>query len=260
MKKHLFISSLTLVFLTIVGCDPMDERERLIYEKPEAASRVVLLEDFTGQRCVNCPKATDVIGQLREVYGDDAFVAVSIHAGPLGFAGNDNTLGLATATGDEYYTHWQLEYQPIGLVNRQAPLNYPEWGAAVREELSKPASLSLFGKAELTDNSIEILINAIGTDGATQGKLQVWLLEDSITALQLMPDGTANHGYIHNHVFRTAVNGSWGDEFSIDEGQTVKREMRLPVDVLWNVRQLSIVAFVYNESGVLQTTKFKVDN
>ena len=75
-----------------------------------------------------------------------------------------------------------------------------------------------------------------------------------------MPDGTANHGYIHNHVFRTAVNGSWGDEFSIDEGQTVKREMRLPVDVLWNVRQLSIVAFVYNESGVLQTTKFKVDN
>ena len=261
MTKLLHTYILFLVCWMIAGCDPIKESDRLIYEKPEAAKRVVLLEDFTGQRCVNCPRATDVIKQLQTVYGEDVVVAVSIHAGPLGFAGNANTIGLSTATGDEYYSYWNLEYQPIGLINRQEPLNYPEWSAAIREELLKPAKLSLSGKAEKNGNNIDILIHAIGTDGTTQGKMSVWLLEDSIKALQLMPpDGMANHDYIHNHVLRTAVNGTWGDDFYIEEGQTVKKEMSLPIDVQWNPQQLSIVAFVYNDSGVQQTTKFRIEN
>lgn len=260
MTKLLYTYILFLGFLMVAACDPIKENDRLIYEKPEAAKRVVLLEDFTGQRCVNCPKAIDVIEQLQNLYGEDVVVAVSIHGGPLGFAGNANAIGLSTATGDEYYSYWNMEYQPVGLVNRQGPLNYPEWSAAVREELLKPAKISLSGKAEKNGNNIDILVHAIGTDGTTQGKMSIWLLEDSITALQLMPDGVADHNYVHNHVLRIAINGSWGDDFYVEEGQTVKKELSLPIDILWNPRQLSIVAFVYNDSGVQQTTKFRIEN
>jgi hypothetical protein len=56
---------LLLSALTVVACNHIDESERLIYVKPEAAKRVVLLEDFTGQRCVNCPKGTEVFDQLQ---------------------------------------------------------------------------------------------------------------------------------------------------------------------------------------------------
>lgn len=260
MTKFLYTYILLLGFLMVAACDPIKESDRLIYEKPEAAKRVVLLEDFTGQRCVNCPKAIDVIEQLQNVYGEDVVVAVSIHAGPLGFAGNANAIGLSTAIGDEYYSHWNLEYQPVGLLNRQGPLNYPEWSAAVKEELLKPSKLNLSGKAEIIGNNIDILVQAIGTDGTTQGKMSIWLLEDSITALQLMPDGVADYHYVHNHVLRTTVNGAWGDDFYVEEGQTVKKEMSLPIDVQWNPRQLSIVAFVYDDSGVQQTTKFRIEN
>ena len=83
----------------LTGCDYIAEDERLIYEKPEPAQRVVLLEDFTGQRCSNCPTATAVIEQLHEAYGE-ALVAVGIHCGPLAFAGNAKVVGLKTDIGD----------------------------------------------------------------------------------------------------------------------------------------------------------------
>ena len=264
------INVFSLVFNTINGYSNWDwDASRCSYGRPvrpvrvqntqpEIVKRVVLLEDFTGQRCTNCPKATEVIEQLQEMYGD-ALVSVAIHGGPLGFAGNANFTGLATETGNEYYNHWNLEYQPIGLVNRQTPVNYPEWAAAVRMELAKIASLRLEGTAVLSKGTVTINIDAEGTDETFIGKLQVWLIEDNIKALQLMPDGTANQEYIHNHVFRTAVNGTWGEDFSIEKGKTVQRTMTLPLDQNWNPNELSIVAFVYNDNGVQQATKLKVE-
>ena len=57
---------LSLILLLLTACSNIGEDERLIYVKPEPAKRVVLLEDFTGQRCVNCPKGTEVIEQLQQ--------------------------------------------------------------------------------------------------------------------------------------------------------------------------------------------------
>ena len=240
----------------LTACDHISEDERLIYEKPEPAKRVVLLEDFTGQRCPNCPKATEVIELLQEMYGD-AIVAVGIHGGPLAFAGNAKVIGLKTAMGDEYYNHWNLEDQPVGLINRHRPVDYPEWVAIVKEELAKPAPLRLDGTAVIEDDAITIQLKAEGTDGTVTGKLQVWLLEDGIKTMQLMSDGTANLEYIHNHVLRVAVNGLWGEDFSINEGESVERTLTQALEPNWNKEQLSAVAFVYNDSGVQQAVKIK---
>lgn len=243
--------------MVLVGCDYIPEDERLIYVKPEPAQRVVLLEDFTGQRCVNCPTATDVIEQLQETYGD-AFVAVGIHGGPLAFAGSAKVVGLKTDTGDEYFKHWELDHQPVGLVNRHAPVDFQYWATEIKEELAKPAPLRLEGSAVLADGVINIKVNAEGTDGTVTGKLQVWVLEDGIQTLQLMPDGTANQEYIHNHVFRAAVNGTWGEDVTIQEGNAKQWEMDCPQEPNWKPDKLSIVAFVYNDNGVLQAMKVGV--
>lgn len=258
----------------LIGCDYIAEDERLIYDPyvaetsstdsqeddiPESAKRVVLLEDFTGQRCINCPTATNIIEQLQKVCGD-ALVAVGIHGGPLAFAGTAKVIGLKTATGDEYYNHWGMDYQPVGLVNRHGVLNYPDWAVAVREELQKPAPLWLDGNATIDNDAITIRITARSAGTVVTGKLQVWLLEDGIQALQLMPDGSANQTYTHNHVFRTAVNGTWGEDFSVEEGKSEQRTMSLPLQPEWKVENLSIVAFVYDNSGVQQTVKIKVEH
>ena len=230
---------ISCICLLLVGCDRISEDERLIYEKPEPAQRVVLLEDFTGQRCTNCPKATEVIAQLQETYGD-ALVAVGIHGGPLAFAGNAKVIGLKTNAGDEYYSHWNLEYQPVGLVNRHAPVNYPEWAAAVKEELTKPAPLRLGGNALVEGDAITIHVYAEGTDGTVAGKLQVWLLEDGIQTLQLMPDDYKKVRQLEGRAYV---------DFRLDK-------INLDPTSAWNKGQLSVVAFVYNDSGVQQAVRF----
>lgn len=249
--------------MMLTACSNIDEADRLIYvepeyTKPDAVPRVVLLEDFTGQRCINCPKGTEIIEQLQQQYGD-TFIAVGIHSGPLGFKGNAKNVGLATDLGDEYYDHWGLEYQPVGLVNRQGAVNYIDWTTTVVKELARPTTLSLKVDAALRDGKMDITVSAMGTDGNTQGKLQVWIVENGITAMQLMPDGSANADYVHNHVLRAAVNGNWGEDISIAESVTTDKSYNgVALGESWNPANLSVIAFVYNDQGVQQAAQGKV--
>ena len=81
--KRFFYTILTLVALLMTSCDELEPQERLIYVEPPEVSRAVLIEDFTGQYYVNCPRATEEIERLIEEYGDTTVIAVAIHSGPF---------------------------------------------------------------------------------------------------------------------------------------------------------------------------------
>lgn len=98
----------------------------------------------------------------------------------------------------------------------------------------------------------------VSTEGTIEGKLQVWLTEDNIIAFQKMPDGTTNTGYIHNHVLRDAVNGTWGEEVSVSEGEVTELEYSYQPLEAWKTEDLAVVAFVYNDDGVAQVTRKKL--
>ena len=68
--KKIYFTILTLAALMMASCDEVDPQDRLIYVEPPEVSRAVLIEDFTGQYCVNCPRATEEIERLIEEYGD----------------------------------------------------------------------------------------------------------------------------------------------------------------------------------------------
>ena len=247
-----------------VACSHINEDERLIYVEPavpepdvntpQTVARTVLLEDFTGQRCANCPKGTEVIEQLMEVYGDN-IVAVGIHGGDLGFKGTATIVGLATDMAEEYYTHWSIPYQPVGLIDRHGLVNYPEWAKVVAEELAVPSTLKMEAEATIEGGQIAVTVSTECLDGSIEGKLQVWVVEDGITAIQTMPDGKNNKEYVHNHVFRAAVNGTWGEDFTLVKGDTKTTHHTLSLDTSWNPERLSVVAFVYNDQGVVQTAR-----
>ena len=257
MKIKAYIT-LMLVTLLMAACSHIPEDEQLIYVKPAPVERSVLLEDFTGQRCVNCPLAADEIAKLHEQYGD-AIIAVSIHSGPLGFRTNSRFLGLATDEGDEYYNHWNLEFQPVGLINRGAPAEFTAWGTLIRDALQRPAPVDIDLEVTESDEGFNTHTKVKGVDGDTQGKLQLWIVEDDITAFQMMPDGTRNDNYVHQHVFRATVNGTWGEECAPSEGETLTQDYQQTIDDTWNTSNLSVVAFVYNDSGVLQAIKTTIE-
>ena len=242
----------------IVGCDDIKENERFIAvetpETPEGPSvqqpKNVLVEDFTGMYCKNCPEAAAAVHEIQNHYGADRVISVAIHgdipvlAGPL-----KNDLGT------EYYNHWGVESLPTGMVDRNGGLqNYDKWLAAVtnRMNLKAPVSLTFKNTTYNADSrTLNLQIEAL-TDATFDAKLQVWITESNIKLPQSMPDGSLNPNYIHNHVLRDAVNGAWGEAVGFEAGVAQELTYEYAVSDKWVAENLAVVAFVYDASGVMQ--------
>lgn len=261
--KNLFLGVATAAMaMAAASCSNIDEGDRLIYVKPAEVGRAILIEDFTGQRCVNCPTGTEIINGIVDTYGEDNVIAVGVHSGPLGFAGNSKTVGLMTDTGNEYYTHWDKENkmgQPWVIFNRKTSpdSHYNNWAAMVGTIISEKANLSvkIANAYDAATRTLTTTVGAFGTNGTVNGKLQVWIVEDGVKALQMMPDGKPNKEYIHNHVFRAAVNGTWGEEVTVKEGETTTKQYSYKLPEAWNADNIAVVAFVYNDGGVENVAK-----
>ncbi len=263
MKKLYYIFLMWAALGLMVACDEVSVNDRLIYVEPPQVSRAVLIEDYTGQYCVNCPRATEEIERLIEQYGDSIVIAVAIHSGPFGKSKGEPS-PLYTEVGDMYFNTWGLSAQPIGLIDRlfgSTPFSYTDWAGGVNYEVAIEPPVSFLTDidydAETRDAAIEV--QTIGLDSAlVSGKLQVWLVEDSIDSFQLMPDGSREEHYNHMHVFRASVNDPWGDALSVSHGQVAVKNYELKLDPAWVPEHCSVVTFLYDDSGVHQVAKKKL--
>uniref|UniRef100_UPI00402A1AC2 Omp28 family outer membrane lipoprotein n=1 Tax=Prevotella sp. TaxID=59823 RepID=UPI00402A1AC2 len=261
--KNLFLGVATAAMaMAAASCSNIDEGDRLIYVKPAEVGRAILIEDFTGQRCVNCPTGTEIINGIVDTYGEDNVIAVGIHSGPLGFPGTATAVGLVTGTGNEYYSHWDKENkmgQPWVIFNRKTSpdSHYNNWAAMVSTIISEKSNLTvnIANAYDAASRTLTTTVGADGLSGSVKGKLQVWIVEDGVTALQKMPDGSTNKKYIHNHVFRAAVNGTWGEDVTVKEGETTTKQYFYKLPEAWNADNIAVVAFVYNDSGVENVAK-----
>lgn len=260
--KNLFLGVATAAMaMAAASCSNIDEGDRLIYVKPAEVGRAILIEDFTGQKCINCPTGTEIINSIVETYGEENVIAVGIHSGPLGFAGNSKTVGLMTDTGNEYYTRWDKENkmgQPWVIFNRKTSpdSHYNNWAAMVGTIISEKANLSvkIANAYDAATRTLTTTVGADGVNGTVNGKLQVWIVEDGVKALQMMPDGSANKEYVHNHVFRAAVNGTWGEDVTVKEGETTTKQYSYVLPEAWDADKIAVVAFVY-DGGVENVAK-----
>jgi hypothetical protein len=63
-KSYIYIIGIAAAFFA--ACENISESERLLEVEGVNAQRVVLLEDYTGQACVNCPEAHKEATALHE--------------------------------------------------------------------------------------------------------------------------------------------------------------------------------------------------
>lgn len=254
MKRHLiYIIGIAATLFT--ACENISEDDRLLDVEGVTAQRVVLLEDYTGQACVNCPEAHKEATALHEEYHENLIV-VAMHAGMQAVP---SPIGLKQPEGDEYANKYSVKTFPIGMINRRGGLkDYPSWGAAVYEELQRKSQLDLSVKASVADGILNVKADLWALE-ALEGMLQLWVIEDSIISFQTSSEGRIPQ-YVHNHVFRDAINGTWGEELSLALGeQKVVEHKDFALDATWKPENLSVVAFVYNNDGVVQAAQCKVN-
>ena len=249
-----------IAVLALASCDNVPEDERLIDVPMPEVQRTILIEDFTGQRCVNCPTASAEIEKIKAEYGEDKVIAVSIHAGPFSRSILGKRYALATDEGDAYYEVSGADHQPIGMVNRRGLTDYPQWATAVYEQIqiTTPVSMELTALLDEEAGTLEVSTSLLSVADVAGAKLQLWLVEDGVVAFQMLPDGSTDNQYVHHHVLRAALNGTWGEEVDLTTGvpsSSVSTFRLADYSNVTDVHNLVVVAFVYNGAGVLQVAE-----
>ena len=89
-------------------------------EPPTTAVKRVLIEEFTGRKCPNCPTGAQTIANIQAYY-EGRVVAVAIHAGmyamPTGSAFSD--MDFRTEAGNTYNDTYSPQGYPAAMVDRK---------------------------------------------------------------------------------------------------------------------------------------------
>lgn len=250
-----------LAAATLFACNEVDSDERFIQLPAVEAQRVVLLEEYTGQKCVNCPEAHDRVKALLNQYGEN-LISVSIHCGGSAFAisSSDAPFGLATDLTQSLGDAAGVYSLPCGVVNRSTEAIPPEsWANEIRKALEQPSCISLAASASIEDGSINVAVDMEPHDNF-DANLVVWVVESGIVALQQKMGNQFDMNYVHDHVLRESANGRDGDAFHFVTRQPQTANYSIKLQENWNSANLSVVVFVYNKKGVLQAAQAHLAN
>ena len=266
--------SIVLVFFAVVmfGCEeivpPIDLN--ITY-----TGRRVIVEEFTGVQCVNCPKGSKKLEELSDLHGEFV-IPVSIHAGSFSDPYNESLYDFTTNEGNNIEASLLGPVQgfPAATVNRrlyddetEIPIVLNKWAGYILQELLEIPKLEIN-----IDNSydagtrqldVEIELDFAIEVSESVG-ISIMVLEDDIEDYQLtedkdlFPPNGKNPNYKHKHVLRAMLTDYTGDPISSTQTKAGSRPtftytFTIPVD--WNADKCKIVAFVSGKGanlGVLQ--------
>lgn len=225
------------------------------------AHRSVLLEDYTGMRCPNCPPATLIGEGLQDLYKGQVFM-IQVHAGF--YADTSKTPGSIWKTdyksqaGTRWYTDFKCPQNPMGLINRanfdsKFWIGSDQWADAVAYQagLTKPAILSISNKVVTSGEDAQLTTRV---QGKFLHKLSgsynvcVLILEDSLISPQ--QDGaTIDTNHLFMNLLRGSMNGDYG-ELVISHPDSLSLftspSYTMTLNRKWKVKNLSVLAFLMN--------------
>lgn len=251
----------------------------------------ILIEDYTGHTCGNCPNAAEELHTLDSLY-PGKIVGLALHVdglaapapGHLGAPSTAFTSDFRTAVGEDYDATFGCSDfgLPAGMFNRKYYdatvqshlLFYGNWQAYITPIISEASVVDLQIGVDFNLATRKIcfavkdsFLNASPISDTL--KLVVVLVQDSIIDWQY--NGSANiPNYLHRHVLRDAItpSGAWGESLvsgSIPVGTTHIKKYAYNIPNLYknvpcDVNQCHIIAFIYKTSTyeIIQAEEVKL--
>ena len=265
-----------LIFLSLAVClFSCDEQRRVIVPFVPAGNRIVLLEEFTGKGCSNCPKGSREIENLLTVFPDNLVVA-SLHAGFFADTAifKFGQYDLRTMEGEFLYNYLghPLGY-PSGVVNR-TPVNGDNqisanlWASAISTQIQTAPTVEFSVERDFNaaTRELKVTVNGIGKATVTgEIRLSIMITESGIIdAQEDLEAGGIVPDYVNNHVLRGMLTPAAGAKFSdgLTSGQTFSQNFSKILDPAWNEQHMDIIAFISDVNGsdfpVLQAGSVKL--
>lgn len=236
--------------------------------------RVVLVEEFTGVRCVNCPDGAKEIETLKSKFGEQ-LVTVSIHAGIFSkkYPQSKYDLSSAAAKGvlgylgePDGYPAVVIDRKPLGLNGTLPVVGQAKWIGLIQEELKEKNKVLVGQTLTYNDATRELKVSVELTPlEALSGehRLSVMLTETDIVDAQLVPNDGVVTNYTHRHVLRDMFTNYEGNVLTetLSKGNRVVKEFTYTVPTDYNIANCEIIAFVHTggaTKNVLQATAKKI--
>ena len=164
MKKHITLLSIILI---ITSCDVEEGPFINDYDSYVNPDKKVLIEDFTGHLCPNCPDAARELSAIHNIYGDQV-IGMALHV-TKSFA-RPYSASQAPAFQYDFRTNWGDDWDafygisdaglPRGMINRigyqneSHKLGKDEWAATVANELKKEIDFKIYISSDEASISI----------------------------------------------------------------------------------------------------------
>lgn len=265
MKYIKFLSYILAISAILSACDVIEgdyrENPDVIIDTTKVAQKI-LLEDYTGYTCGNCPQAHEIANRLDSIYKGNVIV-VGIHAGGYAEPYSKHPYDFRTEEGntfDEFFGNSKAG-NPNGMLNRRKINNTyivrpTAWNSNVASILAEEAPLEIKLTASLDKGTRKITAKADlrYIKASANNYICLMITEDKIVQYQkdyrLTPPDI--NEYLHRHVLRDMITPAWGElvqSGSIAIGTKFTKDFSfvVPADKDWNLDNLSVVAFVYNK-------------
>ncbi len=236
----------------------------------------VLIEEFTGVRCLNCPQGHAELRSLKLTY-PGRVIGLSLHSFIQDevYPYSKEDLKSEIAQRIEQYLLYP-GYKPNGAIDRvnfsggQTVCNdYLDWATLLPQRMAATTPVNLLVTLTFNATSGELLIDVKAhytQDQTEPNKLSLFLVEDSIVTAQLQPNNTVDTNYIHNEIVREAYSDTLGDKLAHDlkRGTTVQRVYKVNVSGKgYEYKHLKVLAFIHryaNTKEILQVKEIEVEN
>lgn len=230
----------------------------------ESQYRKIVLEEFTGMHCPNCPAGHKVANEILSAYPEECFL-INIHCGDLAVPAFGE-LDMRSSYGEALAAKAGLTGIPSAEINRHkfpgldlATSQTSSWMSCAEEILGMESYVNVGAEAEIDWQSWELKVKVqlyyTGESPLAQNYVHVALLQNNVETVQdngaanpdqLLPNGN----YLHQHVLRDLLTGLDGDAVDVaGTGTFIEKTYRknlpetinnLDVDIM----QLQLVVFV----------------
>lgn len=210
MKKLLL--SICASLLCIININAQE------FVSTEAAGRNVLIEEFTGKACINCPLG-HVESNILVDENPGRVHVVNVHAGYYSTTAYPN---FNTNVGDSLLLAYNVALFPSALINRSAQnaAPYNNWETSVDLQLQQTAECNVAGQVAINPvtrvATVTVEVYYTSDSNEDENYLTIYMLQDSIIGIQTghgyNPDQVIDgNQYCHLHVLRDVITPTWGD-------------------------------------------------
>ncbi len=234
----------------------LEDTAYLAADNPPAPERTVLMEEFTGVRCVTCPRASEIVHELDSIHGKRMAV-IAYHVNDILGKPYSGDPDMRRPEGQQLYEQfWTGGSIPVGMIDRvqftgESEVAVPQpdkWPSLVNQRLTEtpPAGVKIDIRKTADSTYVITIETRFFQDLNERVYLSVAAVESGMIVHQKFPT-YVDSAYRLEHVFRTMLtpwNGMLWNE--TPKNKWVRRKaFRLRITPEWKPENMHVVAFLH---------------